>query len=299
MSASALAMPIRPVTPAGIVLAPRSKREPQRPIAQLVGIGHVTADPAWRMSEHRHPMHELIVIVRGRLQVTIAEVTTMAQAGDVLWYEAGCLHGERSDTSDPVESYFIAWTWDEERPSSASAPLKRHDRHGLIRQLATWLYAARDADTVTAACKRSSLLQALLAEVEECDSAGAHADDLVPRVRTAMRERLDEQMTLTDLARVAGLSRAYFVRSFKRRTGRTPMEELRRLRLERACDLLLGTDQTLRVIAEQCGLASEFLLSRLFRRRYGMPPSRFRSSRAAAARSDKDQTPGHGTGARQ
>jgi LacI family transcriptional regulator len=91
-----------------------------------------------------------------------------------------------------------------------------------------------------------------------------------------MREHLFENMQMNDLARVAGLSRRVFERRFTDHVGRAPKAEVLRLRLERAKELLAGTDWTVKQIAEQTGFKRGEYLHVMFTRKIGITPGQFR-----------------------
>jgi transcriptional regulator GlxA family with amidase domain len=54
-------------------------------------------------------------------------------------------------------------------------------------------------------------------------------------VLVLIQARLDEDLPLDRLARLAGLSRFHFLRQFRALTGETPKQYVLRLRLERIC----------------------------------------------------------------
>jgi AraC-like DNA-binding protein len=92
-----------------------------------------------------------------------------------------------------------------------------------------------------------------------------------------MREHLADKLTVTQLARLAHLSVPHFHALFRKCLGRSPMQHLKQLRLERAARLLVRSDAPLAEIAEATGFCSEFHLSREFRRVFGKPPGRWRA----------------------
>ncbi|QJY45196.1 helix-turn-helix domain-containing protein [Pseudonocardia broussonetiae] len=97
------------------------------------------------------------------------------------------------------------------------------------------------------------------------------------RVLAYMAAHLEEQLTLSELAGVAGLSPYHFLRVFKATTGRTPMRRLTELRVEAAQRLLRGTDQPVTRIAYACGFSSPGHLAASFARHVGTTPSRYRA----------------------
>ena len=67
--------------------------------------------------------------------------------------------------------------------------------------------------------------------------------------------------------------------SGRRELGRTPMEHVTYMRMQRAQDLLEDCDDKLEVIAPQVGYHSAVVFSRSFVRCVGMTPSQYRERR--------------------
>jgi AraC-like DNA-binding protein len=210
------------------------------------------------MRSHRHPLfHELIVVFRGKCRVQIAGKEILAEKGDVLFYPQGVWHAEQSDPDDPVETYYVSWKgYTEERNFQV------HDRSGRIRLLISWLREERGSNFAGDQILNNAFLQAMLAEFTRL--AGCNeSNDLVLAIRTFMQDHLAEPLALDDLARRARMSKFYFVRKYKEFTGRTPMEELRMLRVEMARNLVMTTNLPLKSIAPRVGLCNEYYLCRL------------------------------------
>lgn len=99
----------------------------------------------------------------------------------------------------------------------------------------------------------------------------------VARALRAMQAEPTRRFRVRELAKLAGASRATFARLFHAATGRSPIRYLTERRLEQAATLLVTTCSPLAQIAEQTGYASEFALSRAFKRHHGVAPTHFRS----------------------
>ena len=94
---------------------------------------------------------------------------------------------------------------------------------------------------------------------------------------------LDEPLTVTDLARRAGMSLRAFQRRFRETLGTTPGEWLIRERIARARVLAETTDLSIERIAAEAGFGSVETLRYHFRRLVGTTPGRYRRSFAPAA----------------
>jgi AraC family transcriptional regulator len=100
----------------------------------------------------------------------------------------------------------------------------------------------------------------------------------IDRVIDYLRDNLDRQVKLRDLAKVACFSEFHFHRVFGAVSGETLNNFTNRLRLEKAARLLRYSGQKLTDIALQCGFSSSATFSRAFRAGYGTSPSDFRKS---------------------
>lgn len=92
-----------------------------------------------------------------------------------------------------------------------------------------------------------------------------------------------EPLTVDDLARIAGLSKAHFSQSFKRAFGESPHAYLLTRRLERAAALLRTTDRTVTEICFAVGLQSLGSFTTTFTRTYGVSPTAYRAQHPPAA----------------
>jgi AraC-like DNA-binding protein len=104
------------------------------------------------------------------------------------------------------------------------------------------------------------------------------------RARDLADRRYAEPLTVADLARAAGLSRAHFSREFHRTFGEPPHRYLLTRRLERAAAMLRDTDRQVTEICFAVGLASVGSFATSFRRVYGMTPLAYRAAFPPARR---------------
>ena len=91
-----------------------------------------------------------------------------------------------------------------------------------------------------------------------------------------------ERIAVDDVAEHVAMSRRHLERRFTATLGRTPGEEIRRLRMDRARDLLLSTNMALTEIALRCGYEHLSSFSAAFAAAMGQPPSRYRRESSLA-----------------
>jgi AraC-like DNA-binding protein len=96
------------------------------------------------------------------------------------------------------------------------------------------------------------------------------------RARDAMDRRYAEPLDVPTLARIAHVSEAHFIRTFRATFGETPNRYLQRRRVERAMFLLRTGDRSVTDICMDVGFSSLGTFSRVFRDIVGEAPSVYR-----------------------
>ncbi len=246
------------------------KKAPMR----FLGCGEIFPDRHWRMRPHFHPFHELIVVKSGSMLLKTALGHHVVRSGDVLFYEAGLIHEEISVPEDPVNTRFLSFEADQLLPHF---PLLMHDPEGRLIELLGWMRRDHDLGRPLADC--FSLLDTIIREL--CWTLAQPKNVWLEKVRDHLRSQFASKLSLADVARHAGMSRFAFVRKFKRLSGLTPMEDLRQIRLREARNLLLSSDLPMKAIAARVAIGDEYQLSKMFRRQFGVAPSRMRGHPAA------------------
>nr|WP_235949381.1 AraC family transcriptional regulator [Nocardia terrae] len=104
----------------------------------------------------------------------------------------------------------------------------------------------------------------------------AALDPALAPVLTAIHRSPAAPWSVSDLAALASMSRTTFTDRFTRRLGQPPAAYLADRRLARAATLLRTTPIPVASVAHQVGYDSEAAFSRAFRRRYDVPPLRYR-----------------------
>jgi AraC-like DNA-binding protein len=216
------------------------------------------------------------LVVRGRVELTARDgLMRLAGAGDLVLADVGQSPVRARAVGEPgelVSAEFVGHAVPDLVHFAASEV--RHEP--ALAALADLL---RRAPSDPGAHRlASTLLDPLVAYALHATgrSRAEPADRRVARALAAMQERLDERWSVAALAKVAGLSRAAFARRFLAEVGTPPLRHLYTLRMRRAQQLLLETDESLASIAARIGYDSEFAFSRAFRRAFGEAPGAFR-----------------------
>lgn len=117
-----------------------------------------------------------------------------------------------------------------------------------------------------------------LSSSEETSPAPADNPEVLSRVLEYIQQNFTASISLEKLAMLAFVSPKYFSRLFKQHTGLTVTEYTQKLRISRACEMLMSTDLTISSIAEQTGYHDVKYFKKVFQRLMGVSPMEFRSS---------------------
>lgn len=112
---------------------------------------------------------------------------------------------------------------------------------------------------------------------QSTDTLAVHEPDLVLAIGY-IREHATEGIHVNDILRVVPSSRRRLERLFHDLLGRSPAEEIRRVRIERARHLLATTDLSIPRVAAASGFGTGEYLATVFRQATGTSPLKYRAS---------------------
>ena len=111
-------------------------------------------------------------------------------------------------------------------------------------------------------------------------SARAFRGGLTParlrRVTELMQAKIEEELTLQEMAECAGLSTTHFSEMFRKSTGESPHQFLLRQRIERAKEMLREAEMRVLDVAVACGFKTQQHFARVFRQICGASPTAYR-----------------------
>lgn len=265
---------------------------------QLNSAGRVRCEPGWSLDaawSTRLNDCDLWFVREGRGTMQTRTGHLDLKPGTCLWMRPGGLYLARHDPRNPLGVTYIHFT-----PKTAAGepvldearlpPEHFHVRDPLfytavsdrIVRLLRGRAGAVDAEFhISAAGKQAThLLHALVSELlgvasEPDGISGAHRS-VIEEQANAIFEQPGRAPSVRELARAASLSPDHYGRLFRALNDCAPREWIQRARLQRAAQLLRETTLSISEIAAETGYADVFQFSRLFKRRMGLPPSRWR-----------------------
>lgn len=110
--------------------------------------------------------------------------------------------------------------------------------------------------------------------MEKFEGKKSHRETL-DRVFKHIEENIQTDLDLASVSAVAHLSPTHFHNVFKTCTGKTLREYIEDKRIEKAKQLILGTDYTLTRISQECGFSSQAYFNYVFKKRTNKTPREY------------------------
>ncbi len=96
------------------------------------------------------------------------------------------------------------------------------------------------------------------------------------RIKELVHTKLEDDLSLDEMAESVGLSTAHFARMFRKSTGESPHQFVLRQRLERAKAMLRAPDARVLDVAVACGFKTQQHFAQVFRDLLGVSPTEYR-----------------------
>ncbi len=160
----------------------------------------------------------------------------------------------------------------------------------LVRQLGLTLLEESRNDSSSGRLYAESLIQSLTLHLLKNYSNGHSVPENLSgglsgyrlrRVEEFIDANLESDISLAELAAVAGLSQFHFARAFRKSTGRTPQQFLTEKRVERAKRLLENDELPIVEVSLQSGFKNQSHFTSIFRKLTNLTPKTWRSLRLA------------------
>ena len=96
------------------------------------------------------------------------------------------------------------------------------------------------------------------------------------RIKELVHAKMEDDLSLDEMAQSVGLSTAHFARMFRKSTGETPHQFVLRQKVERAKAMLRAPDARVLDVAVACGFKTQQHFAQVFREVWGVSPTEYR-----------------------
>lgn len=249
---------------------------------------HIGKDRGGKL--HWHSEMELFISLQGTSQMVVEGQPYCLQAGDALIVPGYAAHSASS--ADP-DNYRVAINFGYSLLKNRYSAIQNtclFIPSGEDSPLGIWIRSLFDIFstdgklTNTNEWRIRGILFLLCDQLQTVAPKGPPNAELQDRIRmldnifTVVRyvqKHYPKKIMLEDMATLAGYSKTYFCRQFKRTTGISFYQYLTRFRIQAACLLLDEPGQSIGTVATAVGFSTQALFCRAFRECTGMTPTQY------------------------
>jgi AraC family transcriptional regulator len=252
--------------------------------------------PATLISRHEHPQPFLHLVLRGNVEYQIRtkgrDLRFTSHPGTLFVLPRGTVdeinwRGPTQRIAVAIQPRLLTNALDETAHAD-EVELTEHwnlvDKHlaALLLEMTSDLEDGSPAGRLYGESLASSLAVYLLnryavRQITPIAYKGGLPGYRLKRVLDFIADKLEEDITLSQLAAIAGMSPHYFSQLFKQSTGRAPHHYVLLKRIERAKEQLRNPKSSVMDAALGAGFQNPSHFARVFRQLVGTTPSRFRS----------------------
>lgn len=256
----------------------------------LLYVGKVSDYPKWNFPSHKHDeLHEIVYIIEGEGQFVIGGRPYEASKGDILIYNKGVIHEERSSLTHPIATYFCGLSASSNRGNSKEwiippdiDPVIRANKYSHeVESLMSLLFeesSLRDQD-YSIICE--SLLVSILTLIQRMISNQnilheEEGNSLAVQIKHYIDKNYTSNVNLKNIADHFHISPYHLSHVFKSKYNNSPINYLILRRIGEAQQLLLKTEMKVWEIAKLTGYENANYFSMLFAKVTGESPKQFK-----------------------
>lgn len=225
------------------------------------------------LNDSNLPWHNLIILLRGRMNYTVNSKVITISDGDVLFIPKGS--ARIREASDKFVDFLVFnFLCDDE----ILLPTVLHEAmRGELFSLLSFYDAVHKERGRESGKVDEHVLACLILMLEEYARSQSYSE-LTRKILEYLRKNFRERITLNDVGRISYFSPIYCDTVFKREIGCAIIDYILTLRIEEAKRLLAQGDISIGKIAEAVGFADSNYFSRAFKKRSGYSPSEYRKN---------------------
>jgi AraC-like DNA-binding protein/mannose-6-phosphate isomerase-like protein (cupin superfamily) len=122
------------------------------------------------------------------------------------------------------------------------------------------------------------LIGTVLSHIKNKDFSGKPIETIIEKIRQHINDHFNEEIDFAAMASQNSIGYSYFRKMFKKFTGISPGQYTLQVRVARAKDLLITTENSIKDIAYETGFESVYYFSRIFKEKMGKTPTDLRNS---------------------
>lgn len=247
---------------------------------------HTTDHPPFYRNYFPH--HQLFFTVSGRGWLDYKGTYSVIQPGTITCINLQKRHGIGAMEGEVWEHYWLQCT----------GPLMEqvydllfdgrniwtHPAEVKLKQLFKELYALKQCNSLYFDLKALGLLVGIFSELASISPVSSIFPNepsyaMIEKAASYISHYYMSEISIEELAEIAGYSKFHFSRLFRKYTGFSPNGYILKTRIEQGRNLLRNTADNIETVAAKCGFHSQNYFVRAFNKLEGITPGQFRKQR--------------------
>jgi len=253
--------------------------------------GQISDEPEWKFPSHKHDdLSEIIYISEGEGEFIIDNRFYRAGKNDILIYNKGIIHDEKSDHLNPLKTYFcgignLYINGVEEGciiPTDARPVIKADKYSYKIESYISDIFEEISSQIMGYETICQSLVVSLIVlilriiNIQHDKVTFREIGPLGNQIKEYIDKNYIRNISIDKIADRLYISRDYLSHVFKNETGYSPINYMINRRIGEAKRLLLTTEMTIQQISMEVGYLNANYFSMLFKKVTGISPGHFR-----------------------
>lgn len=214
------------------------------------------------------------------------------QAGDIFFCFKDMKHSYGADEKEPWSNYWVCFVGESAQSfynllqvSPQTPILHLEDKKKLISLFLEIFKTLEYGYSLNNLIYASSCVHQILSYMyySQMYTYSSHFKDIdIEKIVNFMHENIDSVLTLKQLADYSNISKYYYSRKFKEKTGYSPIDYFNRLKIQKACHLLDADVMRISEVSRLIGLNSPYYFSALFKKFMGYSPKEYKKNRSSS-----------------
>lgn len=226
----------------------------------------------------------LLYLVSGELTVTLPTKEAILEAGNFIIFPPNCRYKYSHKNGAPIEYMWLHFTGSDVEKTLRKYELKIYPLINKIEPDDAIIM--RFQNIFNAFIKHdkfrenelSTLLERLMISLARRVSGEKKQTNLLNKSIAYINSNYIDDIRIPELAKMESLSVSRYNTLFRKVTGLSPIEYIKKMRLASACELLSATDLPIKTISSMVGYTDSHFFSRIFKKSLGVSPAFYRKN---------------------
>jgi len=257
---------------------------------ELLYSGTLKKSHNWCDDSHSHNFCEILFITSGKGSIILDDKEYNVQSGDLIIYNSGCVHSEKSEFSDPLEMNFFGFKNVQLSGLKPNCLTENNEDCIFSTNLYSDTLGKYINDLIIETEKQQTfyndiakaMLEIILLFILRILSYGHEnyikLNDSYIQAKKFIDDNYTKNISLDDVCKTLYISKYYLSHLFKEINGMPVIKYIIKKRMEKAKNILITTDKTVNEISVLVGYIDTAYFIRVFKNSEKMTPSQYRKS---------------------